>query len=74
MNINQFVNLHRDDWKQLEDLVSTLHKKKSGVTGATIDQFYRFYQKAAQNLIVCANVFSKRRSNALFKWTCVEIT
>ena len=57
MNIKQFINLHRDDWKQLEDLVSTLHKKKSGVTGVAIDQFYRFYQKAAQNLSYAQTYF-----------------
>jgi len=50
MNIKQFVKLHRDDWNQLEDLVSIMHKRKSGMTGATIDKFYRFYQKATQNL------------------------
>ena len=50
MNIKQFVKLHRDDWNQLEELVSIVHKRKSGMTGATIDQFYRFYQKATQNL------------------------
>ena len=26
MNINQFVKLHREDWKHLENLGSTLHK------------------------------------------------
>ena len=36
MNIKQFVKQHREDWNQLEDLVSTLHKSKSSITGATI--------------------------------------
>ena len=49
--------MHRDDWNQLEELVSILHKRKSGMTGATIDQFYRFYQKATQNLSYAQTYF-----------------
>lgn len=48
MNPRQFVKQHREDWKQLEQLITTLHKKRS--VGADIDQFDRLYQKAAQNL------------------------
>lgn len=50
MNVKQFIKKHRDDWKQLEQLVATMHKRKKDVAGSTIDQFYRLYQKAAQNL------------------------
>ncbi|MGM0840495.1 MAG: stage II sporulation protein M [Bacillota bacterium] len=49
MNVKQFVKQHRDDWKQLEDLLGTLRKRKN-TTGPTIDQFNRLYQKVAQNL------------------------
>ncbi|MHA7136379.1 stage II sporulation protein M [Rossellomorea arthrocnemi] len=49
MNVKQFVKQHRDDWKQLEDLLGTLRKRKN-TTGPAIDQFNRLYQKAAQNL------------------------
>ncbi|TMU84947.1 stage II sporulation protein M [Bacillus sp. BHET2] len=49
MNVKQFVKQHRDDWKSLEELLGTLRKRKN-VTGPTIDQFNRLYQKAAQNL------------------------
>ncbi|MBE1555246.1 stage II sporulation protein M [Sporosarcina limicola] len=57
MNIKQFVKLHRDDWNQLEDLVSIVHKRKSSMTGATIDQFYQFYQKTSQNLSYAQTYF-----------------
>ncbi|MBS4208023.1 stage II sporulation protein M [Bacillus sp. FJAT-50079] len=50
MNSKQFVRLHRENWQQLEQLTTTLHKRKSALTGRHIDQFYRLYQKAAQNL------------------------
>jgi uncharacterized membrane protein SpoIIM required for sporulation len=49
MNVKQFVKQHRDDWKQLEDLLGTLRKRKN-TTGPAIDRFNRLYQKAAQNL------------------------
>lgn len=50
MNIKQFVQQHRADWQQLEQLVTALHKKRVAITGAKIDHFYHLYQKAAQNL------------------------
>lgn len=49
MNGKQFIKKHRDDWKQLEQLVTTLKSKKA-ITGSNISQFNRLYQKAAQNL------------------------
>ena len=58
MNINQFVKQNRDDWKQLEDLMSKLHKTKSSITGPTIDEFYRYYQKAVQHLSYAQTYFS----------------
>ncbi|MBT2655759.1 stage II sporulation protein M [Bacillus sp. ISL-18] len=50
MNLKQFVKMHREEWKQLEQFVSQLSKRKKNYTGETITQFYRLYQKAAQNL------------------------
>ena len=50
MNLKQFVKMHRDDWKQLEQFVTQLSKRKRDYTGETITQFHRLYQKAAQNL------------------------
>ncbi|WP_404452170.1 stage II sporulation protein M [Virgibacillus necropolis] len=50
MNVKQFVKQHRDDWKQLEQLVTKLHKNRRNLTAADIGQFNRLYQKAAQHL------------------------
>ncbi len=59
MNVKQFIKKHRDDWKQLEQLVTMMHKRKKEVAGSTIDQFYRLYQKAAQNLSYAQTYFPK---------------
>jgi uncharacterized membrane protein SpoIIM required for sporulation len=50
MNIKQFVKQHREEWKQLEQLITSLHKKRHSMTGVEIDQFHRLYQKTAQHL------------------------
>jgi len=50
MNLKQFVKLHREEWKQLEQYVTLLSKRKRDYTGESIRQFHRLYQKAAQNL------------------------
>lgn len=50
MNVKQFIKLHREEWKQLEHLVTTLNKKRTSITSAQINQFHRLYQKAAQHL------------------------
>lgn len=50
MNIKQFVKQHREDWKLLEQLISSLHKKRPAMTGSDIDHFHHLYQKAAQHL------------------------
>lgn len=50
MNVKQFVKLHRDDWKELEQLVTALSKRGNNITGTNITLFNRLYQKAAQNL------------------------
>ncbi len=57
MNVKRFIQLHREDWKQLEHFVSLLHKKRSKLTGPTIDQFYSLYQKSAQNLSYAQTYF-----------------
>ncbi|WP_078380492.1 stage II sporulation protein M [Sutcliffiella halmapala] len=49
MNVNQFVKLHRDEWKELEIIVTNLHKRKN-ITGTQLRQFHRLYQKIAQHL------------------------
>lgn len=50
MNVKQFVKMHREDWKQLEQLVVTMSKRKKANTGETITNYHRIYQKTAQNL------------------------
>ncbi|MBS4203395.1 stage II sporulation protein M [Lederbergia citrea] len=50
MNVKLFVKQHREEWKQLEHLVTSLHKNRNNITGTDINQFHRLYQKAAQNL------------------------
>ncbi|MFD1706885.1 stage II sporulation protein M [Siminovitchia sediminis] len=49
MNTNQFIQMHREDWKELEQLHALMRKRKN-VSGASVDRFYRLYQKAVQNL------------------------
>lgn len=50
MNVKQFIKKHRQDWKQLEQLITTMSKRRSAVTGERITQYHRLYQKTAQNL------------------------
>ena len=50
MNVKQFVKKHREEWKQLEQLVAAMSKRPYKMTGDTITQYHRLYQKAAQNL------------------------
>jgi uncharacterized membrane protein SpoIIM required for sporulation len=50
MNSRQFIQQHRQDWKALEELITTMSKRKRKIKGADIDHFSRLYQKAAQNL------------------------
>ncbi len=59
MNIKQFVKQHRDEWNQLEQFVSILHKRKKAITGENINQFYRLYQKVAQHLSYSQTFFPK---------------
>jgi uncharacterized membrane protein SpoIIM required for sporulation len=57
MDVKQFIKKHREEWKQLEQMVTLLSKRRNGVTGDYITQFYRLYQKAAQNLSYCQTYF-----------------
>lgn len=50
MNLMQFVKQNRDDWKQLEQYITALHKNERKQTGEAITQFNQLYQKAAQHL------------------------
>ncbi|WP_449540273.1 stage II sporulation protein M [Ferdinandcohnia sp. Marseille-Q9671] len=50
MNIKQFVKQHRDEWKQLEQLISTLHNRRKAHNSDDVNQFHRLYQKVAQHL------------------------
>lgn len=50
MDVKQFIKKHRDDWKQLEQMMAILGKTKKSSTGDNITKFHRLYQKAAQNL------------------------
>lgn len=59
MNVRQFVKQHREEWKQLEEQLTTLHQKRSSMSGREIDQFAQLYQKAAQNLSYSQTYFPK---------------
>ncbi|MBP3952675.1 stage II sporulation protein M [Bacillus suaedae] len=59
MNVKQFVKQHRADWKQLEELMTTLHKQKRHISGEEINQFHRLYQKATQNLSYSQTYFGQ---------------
>jgi uncharacterized membrane protein SpoIIM required for sporulation len=50
MNVKQFLKKHREEWNQLEQLVTTLSKRRRSITGDHISEFHQLYQKAAQNL------------------------
>ncbi|WP_223699958.1 stage II sporulation protein M [Sutcliffiella deserti] len=58
MNVKQFVKLHRNEWKELEETVSLLHKKNR-LTGLQISRFHRLYRKAAQHLSYSQTYFPK---------------
>ncbi|GHH99072.1 stage II sporulation protein M [Neobacillus kokaensis] len=50
MDVKQFIRQHREDWKQLEELVADLSKGRNAISGENIMKYHRLYQKAAQNL------------------------
>ncbi|MUK88701.1 stage II sporulation protein M [Ornithinibacillus sp. L9] len=59
MNSKQFVKQHREDWKQLEQYISILHKRRRKVRGNDIDAFHHLYQKVAQHLSYSQTFFPK---------------
>lgn len=59
MNVKQFIKQHREEWEQLEHLVTTLNKKRASITGVKINQFHRLYQKVAQHLSYSQTFFPK---------------
>ena len=50
MNVNQFVKKHRDDWKELEQLITRIHKERNKLSGKDIDHFHKLHQKTTQHL------------------------
>ncbi|WP_217586319.1 stage II sporulation protein M [Lentibacillus saliphilus] len=64
MKIKQFVKLHRDDWKQLEQMIQKLHKHKRHMTGVDIETFNALYQKAAQHLSYCQTYYPNEEVTA----------
>ncbi len=50
MNIKQFTQRYRENWKELEHLTTMIGKSKKNVTAKSMKQFYQLYQKASQNL------------------------
>ncbi|RFB18834.1 stage II sporulation protein M [Bacillus sp. HNG] len=50
MNMKQFVKQHRDEWKQLEQMIFTLHKRRKSNSSNEINEFHRLYQKCAGHL------------------------
>lgn len=48
MNYKQFVQNHRKEWEQLEELIPLLHTHQ--LSAEKLDNFDRLYQKAAQHL------------------------
>lgn len=61
MDLRQFSKKHQEDWKQLEQLITVLSKRKSAITGHDISLFYRLYQKAAQNLSYSQTYFPQSK-------------
>jgi len=50
VDIKQFIKLHREEWKQLEQYISQLNKGRKHLSSETISEFDRLYQKVAQHL------------------------
>ncbi|HEY2420935.1 MAG TPA: stage II sporulation protein M [Neobacillus sp.] len=57
MDVKQFIKKHRDEWKQLEQTITIFSKRSNPIKGDDITEFYRLYQKAAQNLSYCQTFF-----------------
>lgn len=59
MDVKQFIRQHREDWKQLEQLITALSKGRNSITGENITKYHRLYQKAAQNLSYSQTYFQQ---------------
>lgn len=61
MNMKQFVQKHRENWHQLESLVNEIHKNQRRITAKKLNEFYRLYQKTAQNLSYSQTYFPNEK-------------
>lgn len=50
MQVQSFIKQHRKQWRELEQLLTTLGRSKKGLNGADIQRFDQLYQKTAQHL------------------------
>lgn len=50
MNLRQFIQIHREDWQLLEQLMTTMNKNKRNISGDQVDRFHRTYLKVTQSL------------------------
>lgn len=50
MNIKQFIKQYRENWNELEKLISTLPKRKNKLSPKDIYKFNTLYKKASQHL------------------------
>lgn len=56
MNVNQYVKLHRNDWKQLEEHILLIQRGKHYDT-TSLENYYKLYRKATQHLSYCQTYF-----------------
>lgn len=64
MQYKQFVQNHREQWTELETLITTLHKKKSSLTPEKLEHFQRLYQKAAHHLSYSQTYFPQEEATS----------
>jgi len=50
MNLKTFIQQNRQDWQQLEDMITQFNKNRAKPTNQNIEKFDHLYQKTAQNL------------------------
>ncbi|KGP74139.1 stage II sporulation protein M [Pontibacillus yanchengensis] len=61
MNYKHFVQQHRQEWAQLEELITALHKNNQK-SAEQLESFQRLYQKAAQHLSYSQTYFPDAES------------
>lgn len=64
MQYKQFVQNYREDWTELEALITSLHKKKRDLSPEKLDRFQRLYQKAAQHLSYSQTYYPQEETTA----------